>query len=484
MIKKEKYLFWARLFNPIVIVVFAILVWLLINIANFGNLLLNLPLVIIISISILTWFIWCIIHFNSWKKVQRYFSSRTLYKSWNFIGPAIFLSLCIILVIGQYRSAQEIGTRLNYRLDYIFNVRSVKVTKDNIYNNGLNKFFASIGQKVNLPNKLYVSPDDPLKITFDHNGKITLFEGYLTGQNKDKSGQTYLINYDTSKSNKIIIRRSQSDFDTKVVKKSNNIDPLLKITNTSKFSNTLKNEAGSTFDLYYAGTTQLKPTQQGIIDVNKNGDTTDIEQTSQYNVPIYIHGETAQAFFRFFDSRIKASANLPAPDPTTDLNTNEVQSFRSKKIGYRLQVVNVALGTYYYKLMQTNDGGRTWTPLNNDPFHGEGGTALNVKFLSKSLGFVALSQNSGTSSKLYRTEDAGKTFSKVTYDTKKISLDNHDDYEPFVAPDMPTKTKDGLQMKVGQGTQGDYESGFAQALYHSIDEGKTWSFVKIIHHKN
>lgn len=49
---------------------------------------------------------------------------------------------------------------------------------------------------------------------------------------------------------------------------------------------------------------------------------------------------------------------------------------------------------------------------------------------------------------------------------------------------MPTKTKDGLQMKVGQGTQGDYESGFAQALYHSIDEGKTWSFVKIIHHKN
>ncbi|MGV3185313.1 hypothetical protein ACEF14_04035 [Weissella paramesenteroides] len=43
MIKEEKYLFWARLFNPIVIVVFAILVWLLINIANFGNLLLNLP---------------------------------------------------------------------------------------------------------------------------------------------------------------------------------------------------------------------------------------------------------------------------------------------------------------------------------------------------------------------------------------------------------------------------------------------------------
>ena len=67
---------------------------------------------------------------------------------------------------------------------------------------------------------------------------------------------------------------------------------------------------------------------------------------------------------------------------------------------------------------------------------------------------------------------------------KKISLDNQDDYGPFVAPDMPTKTKDGLQMKVGQGTQGDYEGGLAQALYHSIDEGKTWSFVKIIHHKN
>lgn len=484
MIKKKKYLFWAKLFNPIIIVVFTILVWLLINLADFGNLLLKLPFIILFSIGILTWFIWCIIHFNSWKKQTKYFSSHILYQAYNLLGPIVFLILCIILGTGLYRSANEIGTHLNNKVDNIFNVRSIKVTKNNIYNNGLNGIFSIIDRKINLPDELYVSPDDPLKVTFNRNGKITLFEGYLSGKNKHKAGQTYLITYDANKDKKMTIIRSKSSFDDTVIKKANSIEPLLKITRQSKFSETLKNQAEPAFDLYYAGTTQLKATQQGIVDIRQNSDTSDFEQTFQYNVPIYTHGETAQALFRFFDSHIKASATLPEPDPTADLNTNEVQSFRTKKIGYRLQIDNAALGTYYYKLAQTNDGGRTWTLLNNDPFHGEGGTALNVKFLTKSLGFVALMQNSGTTSKLYRTENGGQTFSEVTYTPKKIALDNQDDYEPFVAPDMPTKTKNDLQMKVGQGVQGDYEGGLAEALYHSSDDGKTWSFVKIIHHTN
>ena len=483
MIKKEHYLFWAKLFNPVIIIAFAILVWLLIEIANYGHIL-KLLLAALIGLGLLIWLIWCISHFKSWQKASKASSSRTLYKIWNVLGPVTFIVLCTILGIRLYQSAEEIGTPLNTRVDHIFNERSITLTDENIYHNGLHEIFTNINHKMPLPNKLYVSPDDPLEITFNRNGDITRFEAYLTGQNTNKSGDTYLIDYDASQSNKLTIRRSQDSFNDQIVRKSNDITPLLKITNTKKFADTLKNEIGANFDLYYAGSTKSKVSQAGFIDVHSNKMLPDDDQTFQYNVPVYAHGDTALALVRFFDSRIPANTALPVPDPTADLSPNEAQSFRNKKIGYRLQVANSALGTYYYKLVQTNDGGATWSLLNDNPFLGEGGTALDVKFLNNSLGFVSLSQNSGTSAKLYRTDDAGKTFSEVTYDAKTVSFNNQDNYAPFVVPDMPTQTKDGLQMTVSQGVQGNYENGLAKALYQSTDNGTTWSFVKIIHSKN
>lgn len=480
MKQKEKYLFWGKLFSPLVIMMWAALCWLLVNIANSGNLRTKLPYVLGLAVILLGWFVWCFAHYSAWKKQTGHADTANWRRNWNWAGPSLFVLLSLILGLELSQSATEIGTHLNYRVNRIVNVRGMELKQKNVFQTGLDGLAASLRKQTDVPAKLYVSPDDPLKVTINRSGQIQAITGDVFGHRKKGGNVSYLINYPAAHGEKMTIERSRTGVSAKNMRRQYLLAPFFKLMRTEQLAQIVTAQNYRGYDIYYGGASELN-TEQSLVDLNAadSDSSSSVSGNWQYNVAVYAEGHTDVPLVRFYDSALKVSPpqKSATEQRTAGLGQNEVQFFRNAHDGYRLKSVNAALGTYYYELRTTNNGGKNWQILNDDPFHGEGGVALAVKFLSPSLGFIGIMQNAGTSSKLYRTSDGGHTFNQVTYPVHKVKI-GQEKTAIFIAPEMPVKTKNGLQMKVGQGEQGDYRGGRAQAVYHSTDQGETWQFVK------
>lgn len=161
-----------------------------------------------------------------------------------------------------------------------------------------------------------------------------------------------------------------------------------------------------------------------------------------------------------------------------EIENKESQEFYlSSKNIYALGVAGAALGSRSYALYETNDGGKTWDIINNDPFNGRMGGATGITFIDNKLGFIALSHSGGSYGELYRTDDGGASYKEVSFPEVKVKLNEKETYNPFVLPGMPYREGNELKVLVGQGSNGDY-NGVCKALYESKDEGKTWKYVK------
>lgn len=125
-------------------------------------------------------------------------------------------------------------------------------------------------------------------------------------------------------------------------------------------------------------------------------------------------------------------------------------------------------------------GGPEWQTevINEDPFLGQGGGAAGITFINSNLGFMALSHNGGDEAELYRTEDGGRTTTRVELPYSVMEEKPNPD-EPFDFPSMPYEKDGTLKMLIGQGADGDYHGG-SKGLYQSTDQGKTWGFVEEI----
>ena len=149
---------------------------------------------------------------------------------------------------------------------------------------------------------------------------------------------------------------------------------------------------------------------------------------------------------------------------------------------YRMIAVDRALGSNFYVLLGTKDGGETCVFVNPDPYNGSGGEAKWITFVNDELGFSCLSHAAGAYGSLYRTEDGGDSWVEIKYPSAKAQFSDGTFYNPFVMPEKVYK-KDGiLYMEVGQGADGDYydEKGFCHGLYQSTDDGLNWEYVQNI----
>jgi photosystem II stability/assembly factor-like uncharacterized protein len=175
------------------------------------------------------------------------------------------------------------------------------------------------------------------------------------------------------------------------------------------------------------------------------------------------------------------SDNLSKKDSSKEeqqaLTNNNEQFYLSKEVGYKLNIIDKALGSTFYSLSKTIDEGKTWQVINEDPFNGVVGSASGINFIDEKLGFLGSLNPSGTDGKIYRTDDGGESFKAVNYTVYEVKLDGGNYIRPFDSPGMPYE-KDGVfNMLVGQGSDGDY-NGNSNALYQSKDKGKTWEYIK------
>lgn len=185
------------------------------------------------------------------------------------------------------------------------------------------------------------------------------------------------------------------------------------------------------------------------------------ELSHQYSINVKTikqEGESISSSYQD-NNDYQSSSNIIGQEAGDGLIEGEV--FIDENKGYRLRSTDAALGSYFYSLDKTTDGGKHWLLWNKDPFQQELGTAPEIGFIDEYIGFIKMSRGQGDYSHLYRTDDGGKTFSQVI-------LNGNDDYDYLKIPYIQ---EDKLYLKV-------YKHMYAvenqYINYISYDKGKTW----------
>ncbi|CEN83941.1 BNR repeat-containing glycosyl hydrolase [[Clostridium] sordellii] len=420
-------------------------------------------------------------------------------KSKNRICISIIIISMITVFYGVkiYKSAVNYGGKLSWVIQSVKNERKVKFDKDNIYQYGLDGIFEDINKKVKLPKKLYLSGE--LSVKFEKNGIINYFEGLVYGKNENGKDSSYLIYYNKAKSNKIkVILNGYANPD---YKNANLMDPLFETVNCISIKNTVSKWKENEFGLLYKGKRDWGGNREGIVLVNKNGNKlpTDLsgDNLVGYTVSIYVPGKEEQItpvrynlltdsyWFKFLntDEEDKFEESKKELGFVTGESKSNDEFYLKDGVRYKLNVEDKATCSFFYSLQQTTDGGNKWVVINEDPFNGAVGEAFGMFFIDENVGFIGATRNGGSEGELYRTENGGKSFERLTFENKSVTLENGVVISPFDFPNVPYEKDGKLYLKVGQGADGDY-NGNSSLLYVSRDKGKTWDYVKEVKDDN
>ena len=493
--RSRKYLFWGRALNPIVLVIYGIFCFYSYSLFQFGGVKRKLPIILACLLSLIIWFIWCF-----WQQarkdnhgIENKENSTSLeeeksvvnrYKFLFYIGCFAMLGMTVITGLKIYDSSINLNGKLSWFIHDLKNKRQVEFRQDNIYEFGLEGIFDDIESKVTMPKELYVSND--FRLTFDQDGRILSFDTYLYGKNEDGETESFLIYYDYSKTNKITIHLN--GFVNKDYDPLHKVQPLFEMMEVIPLSETVAKWDQEEYGIVYSGVRNWGYNTDGIIYIDKEGNTRiekePVNEIQGYTVSVYVPGlEEA-----IMPARFIANWESAKIIPVQENNEKEMEAgyinldgeeafFLDENHGYRLQVVDAALGSRFYALLETKDSGANWERINEDPYLGDTGVSAGITFINESLGFIGLSHSGGSYSDLYRTEDGGLSFEKCIIQSIEVPLTEEETYPPFDSPLMPYEEDGKLMLLVGQGQDGDYNGG-SKAMYQSIDKGVTWNYIK------
>lgn len=500
MKKKKNYLFGAKVLNPLVLVLYGIACFYLYSLSQYGGVKRKAPIILGSVILLVLWFLGCfykkykeskIIGENQEKLERTREESGTpkkigFSKVWFFIACFILLATTFITGIKIYQSAIPYNGKLSWFLQDLKNKRQVKFTHNNIYQYNIEGIFEAIESKVVLPKDLYLSSD--FKLKFKKDGTITSFDTYLYGKNEDAETESFLISYDENKTDQIIIYLNgvvNADFNEK-----NKLQPFLNMMQWIPLENTVSPWSGEEYGIVYAGVRNWGYNTEGIIYMDEEGNTRGegiaTREILGYTVSVYAPGkEDIHIPTRFIHDGIHFFPNDTDVDSDKNnkwevgysYNEGEETFFLNKNLGYQLSVVDAALGSRFYALLQTQNGGQNWETINGDPYLNNTGVSSGITFINESLGFIGLSHSGGVRAELYRTNNGGLSYEEVSLPKIEIPLGENQLQEPYDFPEMPYEENGKLLLLVGQGQDGDYKGG-VKALYQSEDKGKTWEYVK------
>ncbi|SHH95502.1 hypothetical protein SAMN02745196_02055 [Clostridium collagenovorans DSM 3089] len=485
--KKLKNIFISLITNPLLLITYWVFCIELTSLCKYGRMDNNLYILlgcVTFSIIVILWTVIRVIR-NKEGLLERFFDSGRIRGA---IISCVIIILAITVAYGVpiYKSATNYGGKLAWFIDRIRYEKKVEFKHNNIYESGVQGIFDDINEKYPLPQKLYMS--DSFNLQFDKDGIITSFDTFIYGKDDKNKDESYLISYDKNKSDKIFLRvKGYVDANYNEDKL---VEPLIKTVRAIKLKNAVDSLNQNEYGLLYYGKRSWGYNSEGIINLNEDGGESKLlgsmNEIVGYTVSLYVLGQentiTPMRYNLKVDEEWSKSETLPEEEldkrkEQEDARNSNEQFFLNENLGYKLKVVNKALGTAFYSFYNTEDGGNTWNIINEDPFNGDGGAAAGVKFINEKLGFLALSGASGTSADLYVTRDGGLSFERAIYETHEVKLDNGESIDVFDFPSMPYEKDGVLNMLVGQGSDGDYNGGIS-ALYESKDEGKTWTYVK------
>lgn len=412
--------------------------------------------------------------------------NKAIYKViWTYVAIILIIFITLFYGVKIYRSGINYNGKLSWIIKDLKDKKTVEFNHNDIYKDGIDGIFTDVNEKFHMPEKLYVSGE--LKLYFDSDGIITYFDTLLYGKNDKGELKSYLISYDRSSSNKITVylnRNVYADYNEDKLLK-----PLIDTMKVIPLKETVSKWNEKQYGILYYGKRSWGYNTDGIVYIDPEGN-----EKLPAVVSAEIVGNTVSVFVPGKETRytpvrynlvenlneVKEAKSLESEDDrnfAAPINKETQEFYLSDKVGYRLVEAGAALGSRFYALYGTRDGGATWKVINGDPFSGWSGGAAGITFLNDKLGFLALSHSGGSYADLYRTDDGGLSYKKIELPEVKVKLDDEKTYNPFDFPEMPYKEDGTLKVLVEQGSDGDY-NGVSKALYESKDEGKTWKYVK------
>lgn len=482
--------FWLFLINPLTAAVYLVFLQRLYRLCQFGGKRRNIPILagctVFFCVMLLTAIIAAVKkgrraeeQTNILKEtvLRKQNKSRWLYRGYMsmlllfYIGVTVFYGEKILL------SASHFNGKLSWFLYERTHKRTVEIAHDNVFSDGLDKMIAELKQKFQMSEELYVATS--FNLHFKPDGTITSLETYLYGQDDRGNLKTFLISYDKSKSKRATVYLDGSVSEQEKDRKK--LQPMLDILKQVNLEDAVQQWEEEEYGIIYYGVRDWGNDSTGIIRVKLNeGSQSNTETGSKirgYTVSVFVPGkENKITPIRYLaTAEGEDQSGFETLDEDKSVVNNPDEEFQFEHGGrFRLNVVDAALGSRFYALEYSDDGGKSWRVENQDPFLGRAGVAAGITFINDKLGFFCLSHNGGDEAELFRTDDGGKTTEPVQLPYSVMEKEPNQD-SPFDFPQMPYEEDGILKMVIGQGADGAQE-----VLYQSEDGGISWEFVKEI----
>lgn len=471
---KTPVLYFAILFNPI------ILAWVwtglstFLKICRFGGLHTNVPKAAWALATCVVWFFgWTFI----FRLKRELFCALPHHLLWSAGLLAELVVLFAMLGYTGYQAwqyTQDFTTKIGWYLYKYENTVSFTLKNDNLYTDGCGALMDEFRARLDWPEEIYVS--NFFQIDFDKTGEITYIYAFLYGENENGELKSYLVDYNRSQSLSATVWIDgyvTASYDPDML-----LQPMVELVDKMDLKTNAEEIPADSLGLLYYGRRSLTTDGATLYLVSESGTQTQVyEPTTGYEVSLYSPNDASVLPRRFFadwgmelpESPLgESETETERPEHETGVSfldeENNLQFFVDSSVGYRLRVTDAAAGSRFYVLDQTTDGGLSWNCINEDPFAGRIGNNVNMVFFDESFGFLQLPNGSNDTCRLYRTEDGGLTLTQVEL---PISGDSQYDY-PF----LPELTGDTLTLTVGTGFEGDYSQD--SSSFVSTDMGLTW----------
>ena len=141
--------------------------------------------------------------------------------------------------------------------------------------------------------------------------------------------------------------------------------------------------------------------------------------------------------------------------------------FLTGNFGYVIISGGRTMSQEYSAIYLTRDGGETWEKTSELP-----STRLIAfgAFIDEKTGFLSYGTISPEEPDFYVTYDSGSSWNQSNFEIPEIYE------EVFVQAEVPIKVKEGLEVLVNQGPNGDYKGNKVKGKFISEDNGFNWIF--------
>lgn len=425
----------------------------------------------------------------------------------------LWLGLAVMLIATIYfggriiYSAVPYNGALSWKLQEWRNKKKVELVHNNFFETGAEGLLADLDEALDLPEELYVTGQ--FRLDFDGDGTIREIEAFLYGREEGGDTRTYLVDYDVDDGTDMTVwidGYADAEYDDDM-----RLAPMLRILKEAPYKEqaaTWKQMgAGDTYEILYLGRRSFQ-TETGLQilsgDADGDGVVSGNFQTGMlsaggevmgYEVSLHIPDAEAIPPVRYMmepeyitpeqiagEQEAQQTEEAKETDTwTVDASDGSMRYFLDEQHGWMLKVTDAALGSRFYELNRTEDGGTTWETVNTDPFAGNLGVAEGLQFYDENFGFAALTGASQTSSRMYMTTDGGSTFTQIQLpmDTVTELPENAQELgytlESYAYLCMPEKdgevwTIDVLAEAVGK----------EGLRFRSEDGGETWTYEGIV----